>query len=284
MQTEIDGSVFAGFKRVLRMGTLIFALIIAVLFALIFYQHQRSAEAVRSVEHTRQVITYIDALRTYLLNLDTAVRKYAETQNRNFLDPSLICRQSTCPSAEHLIALVGADEARAARLAPLPALQSALETGFSALQERAAARGAPGWASPPSPATPSPSTSPASSRCSTSRASPSCATGTPSIRLGVSCRWWRGRFSTTCSAGGTRRRLQRAKGSSQVVWDGLPTPALVSHARFSSDRLLSGALRNDEGKPRAARVTVAPAQPCGQPAHGLPSVSVSFRYKDGSGS
>ena len=141
MRTEIEGSVFAGFKRVLRMGTLIFALIIAVLFALIFYQHQRSAEAVRSVEHTRQVITYIDALRTYLLNLDTAVRKYAETQNRNFLDPSLICRQSTCPSAEHLIALIGADEARAARLAPLPALQSALETRFSALQERAAARG-----------------------------------------------------------------------------------------------------------------------------------------------
>ena len=81
MQTEIDGSVFAGFRRVLRKGALIFALIITVLFALIFYQHQRSEEAVRSVDHTRQVIAYIDSLRTYLLNLDTAVRKYAESQD-----------------------------------------------------------------------------------------------------------------------------------------------------------------------------------------------------------
>jgi len=77
-QAEIDGSVFAGFKRMLRLGTLIFALILTVLFALIVYQHQRSEEAVRSVAHTRQVIAYIDALRTYLLNLDSAVRKYAE--------------------------------------------------------------------------------------------------------------------------------------------------------------------------------------------------------------
>jgi len=141
MQTEIDGSVFAGFRRVLRMGTLIFALIITVLFALIVYQHQRSEEAVRSVEHTRQVIAYIDALRTYLLNLDNAARKYTESQNPAFLDPSLICRQSTCPSAGQLIVLIGADGAQAARLAPLPALQSALETGFSALQQRAAAGG-----------------------------------------------------------------------------------------------------------------------------------------------
>lgn len=141
MQTEIDGSVFAGFRRVLDKGSLIFALIIAVLFAMIFYQQQRSAEAVRSVEHTRQVIAYIDALRTYLLNLDTAVRKYAETQNSAALDPHLICRQSQCPSAERLIVLIGADAAQAARLAPLPALQSALETGFSALQQRAAAGG-----------------------------------------------------------------------------------------------------------------------------------------------
>ena len=36
-----------------------------------------------------------------------------------------------------LIALIGADGDRAARLAPLPALQSALETGFSALQQGA---------------------------------------------------------------------------------------------------------------------------------------------------
>ena len=143
MQTEIDGSVFAGFKRVLRMGTLFFVLIITVLFALIFYQYQRSAEAVRSVDHTRQVIAYIDALRTYLLNLDNAVRKYAESQNSNYLDPSLICRQSTCPSAEQLIALIGADGSRATRLAPLPALQSALETGFSALQQRAGDYAAP---------------------------------------------------------------------------------------------------------------------------------------------
>jgi diguanylate cyclase (GGDEF)-like protein len=138
MPTQIDGSVFAGFKRVLRMGTLFFALIIAVLFALIYYQHQRSAEAIRSVDHTRQVIAYIDALRTYLLNLDTAVRKYAETQNRHFLDPGLICRESTCPSAGQLIVLVSADGSLAARLAPLPELQAALETGFSALQQRAA--------------------------------------------------------------------------------------------------------------------------------------------------
>ncbi|MBI1283420.1 MAG: diguanylate cyclase [Thiobacillus sp.] len=144
MQTEIDGSVFAGFERVLRMGTLIFVLIITVLFALIFYQHQRSAEAVRSVDHTRQVIAYIDALRTYLLNLDNAVRKYAESRNSNYLDPTLICRQSTCPNAEKLIALIGADGVRATRLAPLPALQSALETGFGALQQ-----GAGDYAAPP---------------------------------------------------------------------------------------------------------------------------------------
>ncbi|HJX09744.1 MAG TPA: diguanylate cyclase [Candidatus Binatia bacterium] len=141
MQTEIDGSVFAGFRRVLRLGTLIFALIITVLFALIFFQHQRSEEAVRSVDHTRQVIAYIDALRTYLLNLDTAVRKYAESQNPAHLDPSLICRQSACPSAEQLIGLIGANGAQAARLAPLPALQSALETGFGALRQRAEADG-----------------------------------------------------------------------------------------------------------------------------------------------
>jgi diguanylate cyclase (GGDEF)-like protein len=136
-QAETDGSVFAGFRRVLRTGTLIFALIITVLFALIFYQHQRSAEAVRSVDHTRQVIAYIDTLRTYLLNLDNAVLKYAESQDPADLDPGLICRQSPCPSAEQLIALVSADAALAARLAPLPALQSALETGFSALRQRA---------------------------------------------------------------------------------------------------------------------------------------------------
>jgi diguanylate cyclase (GGDEF)-like protein len=139
MQSEINESVFAGFKRVLDKGTLIFALIIAVLFAMIFYQQQRSAEAERSVEHTRRVIAYIDALRTYLLNLDTAVRKYAESQNPADLDPKLICRQAQCPSAGQLIALVGPGNAQAARLAPLPALQSALETGFGALQQRAAA-------------------------------------------------------------------------------------------------------------------------------------------------
>lgn len=141
MQTEIDGSVFAGFKRVLHKGVLIFALIIAVLFALTFYQYQRSEEAVRSVDHTRQVIAYIDALRTYLLNLDNAVRKYAESQDPAYLAPSLICRQSSCPSAEQLIVLIRADGAQAARLAPLPALQSALETGFDALQQRAEAGG-----------------------------------------------------------------------------------------------------------------------------------------------
>jgi diguanylate cyclase (GGDEF)-like protein len=139
MQSEIDESVFTGFKRVLDKGALIFALIIAVLFAMIFYQQQRSAEAERSVEHTRRVIAYIDALRTYLLNLDTAVRKYAESQNPADLEPVLICRQAQCPSAQQLIALVGPGNAQAARLAPLPALQSALETGFGALQQRATA-------------------------------------------------------------------------------------------------------------------------------------------------
>jgi diguanylate cyclase (GGDEF)-like protein len=141
MQTETEGSVFAGFRRVLRTGTLIFALIITVLFALIFHQQQRSAEAVRSVAHTRQVIAYIDALRIYLLNLETVVRQYAESQDPDYLNANLVCRASTCPSAEQLIVLVGADAEQAARLAPLPALQSALETGFGALQQRALAGG-----------------------------------------------------------------------------------------------------------------------------------------------
>lgn len=134
---DIEGSVFAGFRQVLQKGLLIFALIITILFAMMFYQYQRSAEAVHSVEHTRQVIAYINALRTYLLNLDNAVRRYAESQNRTDLDPSLICRQSSCPSAGQLIALIGSDASQAARLAPLPALQAALETGFSALQQGA---------------------------------------------------------------------------------------------------------------------------------------------------
>ncbi len=137
----VDGSVFAGFRRVLRTGTLIFAFIITLLFAMIFYQHQRSEEAVRSVDHTRQVIAYIDSLRTYLLNLDTAVRKYAESRNPADLDSALICRQSSCPSSAQLIALVSTDSGLAARLAPLPGLQSALEAGFGALQQRAQAGG-----------------------------------------------------------------------------------------------------------------------------------------------
>jgi diguanylate cyclase (GGDEF)-like protein len=132
-----DGSVFAGFRRVFRKGALIFAIIITVLFAMIFFQQQRSAEAVRSVEHTRQVIAYINALRTHLLNLDNAVRQYAESPRSAHLDRDPICHPSRCPSAEQLIVLVGADSAQATRLAPLPALQSALETGFSALHERA---------------------------------------------------------------------------------------------------------------------------------------------------
>lgn len=144
-QTEIDGSVFAGFRRVLNKGLLIFALIITALFAMIVYQHQRSEEAVRSVDHTRQVIAYINALRTYLLNLDNAVRKYAESRNPVDLDPSLICRLSSCPSAGQLIALIGTDGAQSPRLAPLPALQAALETGFSSLQQSAAG----GAATPP---------------------------------------------------------------------------------------------------------------------------------------
>jgi diguanylate cyclase (GGDEF)-like protein len=138
-RTDTDGSVFAGFKRVLRKGVLIFALTLTVLFALIFFQHQRSEEAVRSVDHTRQVITYIDALRTYLLNLDTAVRKYAETEDPAYLDPGLICRDSSCPSAGQLINLVQGDHVQIARLTPLPGLQSALETGFDALHQAAQA-------------------------------------------------------------------------------------------------------------------------------------------------
>ncbi len=138
MPTAINGSVFAGFKRVLRKGALIFALIITILLSMLFYQYQRSVESVRSVEHTRQVVAYIDALRTYLLNLDTAVRKYTDSQDPTDLDPSLICRQSLCPSAEKLIA-ISTDDAQIARLAPLPGLQAALETGFSALQQRAKA-------------------------------------------------------------------------------------------------------------------------------------------------
>ncbi|MHB9159135.1 MAG: diguanylate cyclase domain-containing protein [Thiobacillus sp.] len=137
MQTDIGESVFAGFRKVLRKSALIFALIIMVLISMILYQYQRSEEAVRSVAHTRQVIAYIDTLRTYLLNLDTAVRQYAESHDPADLDPGLICRPSHCPSAERLIALIGADGAQAARLAPLPALQSALEAGFGALQQRA---------------------------------------------------------------------------------------------------------------------------------------------------
>jgi len=141
MLTKTKGSDFAGFKRLLHKGALIFALIIAILLALIFYQHLRSEAAVRSVDHTRQVVAYIDALRTYLLNLDTAARRYAETKNPADLDSRLICRASRCPSAEALIALIGPDTAQAARLAPLPGLQSALEAGFGALQQRAAEGG-----------------------------------------------------------------------------------------------------------------------------------------------
>lgn len=139
------GSVFGGFRRVLRQGLLIFALIITVLFMLLAYQHQRSQSAVRSVEHTRQVIAYINALRTYLLNLDNAVRQFSESQNPAVLDPDLICREASCPSASQLISLVGPDRVQADRLAPLPALQSALETGFGALQQAAAG----GDATPP---------------------------------------------------------------------------------------------------------------------------------------
>lgn len=142
MQTVNDGSVFSGFRQVLRKSALIFALIIMVLISMILYQYQRSEEAVRSVAHTQQVIAYIDTLRTYLLNLDTAARQYAESHDPADLDPGLICRPSQCPTAERLIALIGADGAngaQAARLAPLPALQSALEAGFGALQQRAEA-------------------------------------------------------------------------------------------------------------------------------------------------
>jgi len=64
---------------VLHKGALIFALIITVLFVMIFFQHQRSEEAVRSVDHTRQVIAYIDALRTYC---STWTLPFANTPSR----------------------------------------------------------------------------------------------------------------------------------------------------------------------------------------------------------
>ena len=132
-------SVFNGFRQVLRKGTLIFALIVVALAAMTSYQYQRSAESVRAVDHTRQVIAYIDSLRTYLLNLDNAAREYAERPDAAHLDLSQICHASPCPSSEQLLDLVGADAGQAARLAPLPALEAALETGFVALQERASA-------------------------------------------------------------------------------------------------------------------------------------------------
>ncbi len=137
MATPTEPSVFAGFRRVLRQGTLVFAVIFVALAAMVGYQYQRSAEAVRSVDHTREVIAYIDALRTYLLNLDNAVRKYAESQDATHLDLSLICPASPCPSAERLLERVASDADQVERLTPLPALEAALETGFGALQERA---------------------------------------------------------------------------------------------------------------------------------------------------
>ena len=137
MPAPTEPSVFAGFRRVLRQGTLVFAVIFVALAAMVGYQYQRSAEAVRSVDHTRAVIAYIDALRTYLLNLDNAVRKYAESQDAAHLDLSLICPAAPCPSAERLLERVAGDPDQVARLTPLPALEAALETGFGALQERA---------------------------------------------------------------------------------------------------------------------------------------------------
>ncbi|MEW5965773.1 MAG: diguanylate cyclase [Pseudomonadota bacterium] len=135
--SDATPSAFAGFRQVLRKGTLIFALIVAALSAMIGYQHQRSAASVRAVDHTRQVIAYIDALRSYLLNLDNAARKYAESPDPAHLDLNLICHAGPCPSSERLLELVGPDAGQTARLAPLPALEAALETGFAALHERA---------------------------------------------------------------------------------------------------------------------------------------------------
>ena len=147
-QQQTPESVFAGFLRVLRRGMLIFALIIALLAVMIFYQHERSAQAIRAVQHTRQVIAYINALRTYLLNIDSAARKYGDSHDPADLDPALICHRSRCPRAAHLVALVSADGIQTAQLAPLPALQIALETGFSALQQRAQAGAAAALAKP----------------------------------------------------------------------------------------------------------------------------------------
>lgn len=132
-------SVFAGFTHVLRKGVIVFALILVALALMIGYQSSRSAESVRAVDHARLVIAEIDALRTYLLNLDNAARRYAESRDVRRLDPDLICRQAPCPSAERLLELVRGDPEQAARLKPLPDLQAALETGFTALREGAAA-------------------------------------------------------------------------------------------------------------------------------------------------
>jgi diguanylate cyclase (GGDEF)-like protein len=136
MQSVVNTSVFTGFKKVLRKGVLIFTVIITILLTLLFIQRQRSLEGIRSVEHTRQVISYIDTLRLYLLNLDNAVQKFTESRNLDDLDPGLLCKRSGCPNAAELIGMIRADDAHIDHLAPLPALQLALETGFEALKQQ----------------------------------------------------------------------------------------------------------------------------------------------------
>ena len=143
MKSDNHGSAFAGFRKLLRKGMLTFLVIMAALAAAMVYQTYRSKETVRSVEHTRHVIEYINALRVYLLSLDTAVRTLRESGNPAALDSRLVCADSGCPRAEELIAMIRDDGVAYERLAPLPALQSALETGFAALREQAQARRGP---------------------------------------------------------------------------------------------------------------------------------------------
>ena len=84
-----------------------------------------------------------------------------------------------------------------------------------AATKRSSRPSSPASASPPCPATPSRSISPTSSPCWMWWAFRSCATGTPSIRPGGNCRWWRA-FLDYLWGGGRRRLRWRAKGENEL--------------------------------------------------------------------
>lgn len=140
-QADIPRPVFRGFRRVLRQGTLIFGITLAVLFVASFYQQFRAVDSVRSVDHARRVVAALDTLGTYLLDLDAGARAYAESRDPAALAPERLCRGEPCPDAAELIRLVATDPGQTERLAPLPALQSALEAGVAALREQARSGG-----------------------------------------------------------------------------------------------------------------------------------------------